>query len=138
MAFSMSPTSSTVAITGSVSASSTPIPPSGATLIHVSGTTASIGSTAIHTVTAGKTLYIVSCNIAIWGAGGGATCSSLDCDNGAGTYKNLVSVYMTASAAANASNQFPIAVQVAATKTVRVTHSAAQGAAAYNFVGYEV
>lgn len=138
MAFTMSPTSSTVAITGSVSASTSPTPPSGATYTHIYGTTAASGSTVIHTVTAGKTLYITSATLASMNNAGGWCVSQLDADNGAGTYKAFLSINGAASAHQFGGISFPIAIQVAATKTVRITNSALQQAVYYSIVGYEV
>ncbi len=138
MSFIMSPTSSTVAITGSVSASSAPIPPSTATYIHIYGTTANAGSTVIHTVTAGKTLYIVSVVLHTMNAAGGWCVTQIDADNGAGTYKEVFGLQGAASAHQNGSMTFPIAIQIAATKTVRVTNSAAQQAVYYSILGYEI
>lgn len=128
---------SEVTISGSVTTTGTLqqelFPSSSATQVVAGTTTVQTATYTIHTVTAGKTLYITSA----W-----CTCapaSTMRCwievDTGGGSYIPIIACYGVASAAlmpnGGVSINFPIPIQVAENDLVRLAGSAAN----YNGIG---
>ena len=135
MGFAFNGTSSTVAVTGNVSIGR----PAGSTQIIASGAATGAATTTIHTVTAGKTLYITGFTVLAGNTVGGTSACSLEVDVG-GTFYKLM---LHSPPAAGQGNQtfcvgLMIPIEVAATKTVRVVSDAVGGAIEASIFGYEV
>lgn len=133
----------TADVTGNIVSSPTTIP-AGATLVIKAATTSGGGTADVYTVTAGKTLYILS----VWvtnalGSYAENPQSSITADVlGDGVYAPLCGVDVIGAASVVTANanaaSFPILVTVPATKKVQVTGTSAHSEVRGGFVGYEL
>ena len=141
MSQSLSSGAVTAAISGSVTTSSPTYPP-GAVQKAGANTAVGVQNSTVYTVTAGKVLYITSVSLSgACSAAAQAPSISLQFDDGT-SFQNLCGIKLQGSTL-NATNSstgiaFTIPVQVAATKTVRVSCDNASGTSVGSIIGYEL
>jgi hypothetical protein len=129
MSFSISATSSTVAVVGTVSVGI----PTGATWVQKStpnGSTVANG-TVVHTVTAGKTFYAVSIGVYTANAAATTTWMKFDTDT-------VMAHTGLNTTPANISSAYPYVATCAATKNITINTGAAGTPCGYILLGYEV